>query len=156
MLPVAVAVLKQRREADAALFSELHRKLQTQVGVLVCWHTPHRSHVEATDALASPHPQPSHLQPSYVSLPVPQSVLKHRWSVLYLLLSLAEDPRKPSGRVRNGGAESQPACCIFDVLSARDRKVRAHTQHPVTNTAQRERTPDTCKISGSSIAPFVC
>lgn len=25
------AVLKQRREADAALFSELHRKLQTQV-----------------------------------------------------------------------------------------------------------------------------
>lgn len=29
----AVAVLKQRREADAALFSELHRKLQTQVGV---------------------------------------------------------------------------------------------------------------------------
>lgn len=31
----AVAVLKQRREADAALFSELHRKLQTQVGVCV-------------------------------------------------------------------------------------------------------------------------
>lgn len=27
-----VAVLKQRRESDAALFSELHRKLQTQVG----------------------------------------------------------------------------------------------------------------------------
>lgn len=27
-----VAVVKQRREADAALFSELHRKLQTQVG----------------------------------------------------------------------------------------------------------------------------
>lgn len=26
-------MLKQRREADAALFSELHRKLQTQVGV---------------------------------------------------------------------------------------------------------------------------
>lgn len=25
-------VLKQRRETDAALFSELHRKLQTQVG----------------------------------------------------------------------------------------------------------------------------
>ncbi|KAF3857184.1 hypothetical protein F7725_009043, partial [Dissostichus mawsoni] len=52
----------QRREADAALFSELHRKLQTQ------------------------------------------SVLKHRWSVLYLLLSLSEDPRKPSGRVGNYGA----------------------------------------------------
>ncbi|TNM94353.1 hypothetical protein fugu_002529 [Takifugu bimaculatus] len=49
-------LMKQRREPDAALFSELHRKLQTQ------------------------------------------SVLKHRWSVLYLLLSLAEDPRKPSGR----------------------------------------------------------
>uniref|UniRef100_UPI0037E7ABC8 gamma-tubulin complex component 3 isoform X2 n=1 Tax=Semicossyphus pulcher TaxID=241346 RepID=UPI0037E7ABC8 len=55
-------LLKQRREADAALFSELHRKLQTQ------------------------------------------SVLKHRWSVLYLLLSLSEDPRKPSGRVGNYGA----------------------------------------------------
>ncbi|CAJ1087474.1 gamma-tubulin complex component 3 [Xyrichtys novacula] len=55
-------LLKQRREADAALFSELHRKLQTQ------------------------------------------SVLKHRWSVLYLLLSLSEDPRKPSSRVGNYGA----------------------------------------------------
>uniref|UniRef100_A0A672ZII8 Gamma tubulin complex component protein N-terminal domain-containing protein n=1 Tax=Sphaeramia orbicularis TaxID=375764 RepID=A0A672ZII8_9TELE len=55
-------LLKQRREADAALFSELHRKLQTQ------------------------------------------SVLKHRWSVLYLLLSLSEDPRKPSPRVGNYGA----------------------------------------------------
>lgn len=55
-------LLKQRREGDAALFSELHRKLQTQ------------------------------------------SVLKHRWSVLYLLLSLSEDPRKPAGRVGNYGA----------------------------------------------------
>ncbi|XP_038575284.1 gamma-tubulin complex component 3 [Micropterus salmoides] len=55
-------LLKQRREADAALFSELHRKLQTQC------------------------------------------VLKHRWSVLYLLLSLSEDPRKPSSRVGNYGA----------------------------------------------------
>ncbi|XP_016533635.1 gamma-tubulin complex component 3 isoform X2 [Poecilia formosa] len=55
-------LLRQRREADAALFSELHRKLQTQ------------------------------------------AVLKHRWSVLYLLLSLSEDPRKPSSRVGNYGA----------------------------------------------------
>ncbi|XP_060922876.1 gamma-tubulin complex component 3 [Limanda limanda] len=55
-------MLRQRREADAALFSELHRKLQTQ------------------------------------------GILKHRWSVLYLLLSLSEDPRKPSGRVGNYGA----------------------------------------------------
>lgn len=31
----AVVVLKQRREADTALFSELHRKLQTQVCVCV-------------------------------------------------------------------------------------------------------------------------
>uniref|UniRef100_A0A8B9LRJ5 Tubulin, gamma complex associated protein 3 n=1 Tax=Astyanax mexicanus TaxID=7994 RepID=A0A8B9LRJ5_ASTMX len=54
-------LLKQRREADAALFSELHRKLQTQ------------------------------------------GVLKHRWSILYLLLSLCEDPRKPSNRVGNYG-----------------------------------------------------
>uniref|UniRef100_A0A673GPV4 Gamma-tubulin complex component 3 homolog n=1 Tax=Sinocyclocheilus rhinocerous TaxID=307959 RepID=A0A673GPV4_9TELE len=55
-------LLKQRREADAALFSELHRKLQTQ------------------------------------------GVLKHRWSILYLLLSLCEDPRKPSNRVCSYGA----------------------------------------------------
>uniref|UniRef100_A0A8C5HUW3 Gamma-tubulin complex component n=1 Tax=Gouania willdenowi TaxID=441366 RepID=A0A8C5HUW3_GOUWI len=54
-------LLKQKREAEAALFSELHRKLQTQ------------------------------------------GVLKHRWSVLYLLLSLSEDPRKPSSRVGNYG-----------------------------------------------------
>uniref|UniRef100_A0A8C7YE12 Tubulin gamma complex component 3 n=1 Tax=Oryzias sinensis TaxID=183150 RepID=A0A8C7YE12_9TELE len=54
-------LVKQRREADAALFSELHRKLQTQ------------------------------------------GVLKHRWAVLYLLLSLSEDPRKPSSRVGNYG-----------------------------------------------------
>ncbi|KAF5909223.1 gamma-tubulin complex component 3, partial [Clarias magur] len=55
-------LLKQRREADAALFSELHRKLQTQ------------------------------------------GVLKHRWSILYLLLSLCEDPRKPSTRVGSYGS----------------------------------------------------
>lgn len=55
-------LLKQRREADAALFSELHRKLQTQ------------------------------------------GVLKHRWSVLYLLLSLCEDPRKPPTRVGSYGS----------------------------------------------------
>uniref|UniRef100_A0A9J7ZZH6 Tubulin gamma complex component 3 n=1 Tax=Cyprinus carpio carpio TaxID=630221 RepID=A0A9J7ZZH6_CYPCA len=55
-------LLKQRREADAALFSELHRKLQTQ------------------------------------------GVLKHRWSILYILLSLCEDPRKPSNRVCSYGA----------------------------------------------------
>lgn len=89
MVPVAVAVLKQRREADAALFSELHRKLQTQVGVFA-------SRGEDAGPVAQ--------RPSYVFfLPflVPQSVLKHRWSVLYLLLSLAEDPRKPSSRVKN-------------------------------------------------------
>ncbi|XP_053471414.1 gamma-tubulin complex component 3 isoform X2 [Ictalurus furcatus] len=55
-------LLKQRRDADAALFSELHRKLQTQ------------------------------------------GVLKHRWSILYLLLSLCEDPRKPSTRVGSYGS----------------------------------------------------
>uniref|UniRef100_A0A671PRP1 Gamma-tubulin complex component 3 homolog n=1 Tax=Sinocyclocheilus anshuiensis TaxID=1608454 RepID=A0A671PRP1_9TELE len=64
-------LLKQRREADAALFSELHRKLQTQ------------------------------------------GVLKHRWSILYLLLSLCEDPRKPSNRV--------PVCSYGALLTqARD------------------------------------
>ncbi|XP_041935624.1 gamma-tubulin complex component 3 [Alosa sapidissima] len=50
-------LMKQRREADAIRFSELHRKLQTQ------------------------------------------GVLKQKWSILYLLLSLCEDPRKPSSRV---------------------------------------------------------
>ncbi|XP_053723665.1 gamma-tubulin complex component 3 isoform X2 [Synchiropus splendidus] len=62
-------LLKQRREADAALFSELHRKLQTQ------------------------------------------GVLKHRWSVLYLLLSLSEDPRKPSSRALPRDAHSTPFFC---------------------------------------------
>ncbi|KAG2456430.1 gamma-tubulin complex component 3 [Polypterus senegalus] len=52
-------LVRQRREADAALFSELHRKLQSQ------------------------------------------GVLKNRWSILYLLLSLSEDPRKPPNRVAN-------------------------------------------------------
>lgn len=45
-------LIRQRREADAALFSELHRKLHSQ------------------------------------------GVLKNKWSILYLLLSLSEDPRK--------------------------------------------------------------
>lgn len=49
--------VRQRREADGALFSELHRKLQTQ------------------------------------------GVLKNRWSILYLLLSLSEDPRKQPSKV---------------------------------------------------------
>ncbi|XP_060089694.1 gamma-tubulin complex component 3 [Heteronotia binoei] len=30
-----------------------------------------------------------------------QGILKNRWSILYLLLSLSEDPRKPSGKVSN-------------------------------------------------------
>ncbi|XP_027413792.1 gamma-tubulin complex component 3 [Bos indicus x Bos taurus] len=50
---------RQRREADAALFSELHRKLHSQ------------------------------------------GVLKNKWSVLYLLLSLSEDPRRQPGKVSN-------------------------------------------------------
>nr|CAH90298.1 hypothetical protein [Pongo abelii] len=45
-------LIRQRREADAALFSELHRKLHSQ------------------------------------------GVLKNKWSILYLLLSLSEDPRR--------------------------------------------------------------
>ncbi|KAG8452117.1 hypothetical protein GDO86_004057 [Hymenochirus boettgeri] len=49
--------VRQRREADGALFSELHRKLQSQ------------------------------------------GVLKNRWSILYLLLSLSEDPRKQPNKV---------------------------------------------------------
>ncbi|XP_053561444.1 gamma-tubulin complex component 3 [Bombina bombina] len=49
--------VKQRREADGALFSELHRKLQSQ------------------------------------------GVLKNRWSILYLLLSLSEEPRKLPNKV---------------------------------------------------------
>uniref|UniRef100_A0A8C3WBL9 Tubulin gamma complex component 3 n=1 Tax=Catagonus wagneri TaxID=51154 RepID=A0A8C3WBL9_9CETA len=50
-------VTRQRREADAALFSELHRKLHSQ------------------------------------------GVLKNKWSILYLLLSLSEDPRKQPNKV---------------------------------------------------------
>ncbi|KAM4700413.1 gamma-tubulin complex component 3 isoform 2-T2 [Discoglossus pictus] len=54
--------VKQRREADGALFSELHRKLQSQ------------------------------------------GVLKNRWSILYLLLSLSEDPRKQPNKVSSYAA----------------------------------------------------
>ncbi|XP_055019000.1 gamma-tubulin complex component 3 [Boleophthalmus pectinirostris] len=57
-------LLKQRRAEDAALFSELHKRLQGQ------------------------------------------AVLKHRWSVLYLLLSLSEDPRKSSSSSRVGAYSS--------------------------------------------------
>ncbi|XP_059500232.1 gamma-tubulin complex component 3-like, partial [Stegostoma tigrinum] len=53
---------RQRREADAALFAELHRKLQSQ------------------------------------------GIIKNRWAVLYLLLSLSEDPRKPQSKVANYAA----------------------------------------------------
>ncbi|XP_030424661.1 gamma-tubulin complex component 3 isoform X1 [Gopherus evgoodei] len=49
-------LVRQRREADAALFSELYRKLHSQ------------------------------------------GILKNKWSVLYLLLSLSEDPRKQSNK----------------------------------------------------------
>ncbi|KAM9169447.1 gamma-tubulin complex component 3 isoform 2-T2 [Pangshura tecta] len=49
-------LVRQRREADAALFSELYRKLHSQ------------------------------------------GVLKNKWSILYLLLSLSEDPRKQSNK----------------------------------------------------------
>lgn len=50
-------LIRQRREADAALFSELHRKLHSQ------------------------------------------GVLKNKWSILYLLLNLSEDPRKQANKV---------------------------------------------------------
>ncbi|XP_005884511.1 PREDICTED: gamma-tubulin complex component 3 isoform X2 [Myotis brandtii] len=50
-------LIRQRREADAALFSELHRKLHSQ------------------------------------------GVLKNKWSILYLLLSLSEDPRRQPNKV---------------------------------------------------------
>ncbi|KAM9189827.1 gamma-tubulin complex component 3 isoform 2-T2 [Dugong dugon] len=50
-------LVRQRREADVALFSELHRKLHSQ------------------------------------------GVLKNKWSILYLLLSLSEDPRKQPNKV---------------------------------------------------------
>ncbi|XP_067842763.1 gamma-tubulin complex component 3 isoform X2 [Heptranchias perlo] len=55
-------MVRQRREADAALFSELHRKLQSQ------------------------------------------GIIKNRWAVLYLLLSLSEDPRKPPSKAANYAA----------------------------------------------------
>ncbi|XP_019380433.1 PREDICTED: gamma-tubulin complex component 3 isoform X2 [Gavialis gangeticus] len=55
-------LVRQRREADAALFSELYRKLSSQ------------------------------------------GVLKNKWSILYLLLSLSEDPRKQSNKVSSYAA----------------------------------------------------
>ncbi|XP_072332090.1 gamma-tubulin complex component 3 isoform X2 [Scyliorhinus torazame] len=35
---------------------------------------------------------------------VPQGIIKNRWAVLYLLLSLSEDPRKPQSKVANYAA----------------------------------------------------
>nr|XP_031532028.1 gamma-tubulin complex component 3 [Vicugna pacos] len=55
-------LIRQRREADAALFSELHRKLHSQ------------------------------------------GVLKNKWSILYLLLSLSEDPRRQPSKVSSYAA----------------------------------------------------
>ncbi|XP_069323127.1 gamma-tubulin complex component 3 isoform X3 [Eulemur rufifrons] len=55
-------LIRQRREADAALFSELHRKLHSQ------------------------------------------GILKNKWSILYLLLSLSEDPRKQPSKVSSYAA----------------------------------------------------
>nr|XP_012421074.1 PREDICTED: gamma-tubulin complex component 3 isoform X3 [Odobenus rosmarus divergens] len=55
-------LVRQRREADAALFSDLHRKLHSQ------------------------------------------GVLKNKWSILYLLLSLSEDPRKQPNKVSSYAA----------------------------------------------------
>ncbi|XP_063809225.1 gamma-tubulin complex component 3 isoform X1 [Pseudophryne corroboree] len=54
--------VRQRRDADGALFSELHRKLQSQ------------------------------------------GVVKNRWSILYLFLSLSEDPRKQPNKVSSYAA----------------------------------------------------
>nr|XP_012421073.1 PREDICTED: gamma-tubulin complex component 3 isoform X2 [Odobenus rosmarus divergens] len=64
-------LVRQRREADAALFSDLHRKLHSQ------------------------------------------GVLKNKWSILYLLLSLSEDPRKQPNKVRAlpRDAHSTPYYC---------------------------------------------
>ncbi|KAB1267567.1 Gamma-tubulin complex component 3, partial [Camelus dromedarius] len=55
-------LIRQRREADAALFSELHRKLHSQ------------------------------------------GALKNKWSILYLLLSLSEDPRRQPSKVSSYAA----------------------------------------------------
>ncbi|XP_044769436.1 gamma-tubulin complex component 3 isoform X2 [Neomonachus schauinslandi] len=62
-------LVRQRREADAALFSELHRKLRSQ------------------------------------------GVLKNKWSILYLLLSLSEDPRKQPNKALPRDAHSTPYYC---------------------------------------------
>ncbi|KAM5288975.1 gamma-tubulin complex component 3 isoform 2-T2 [Ctenodactylus gundi] len=59
-------LIRQRREADAALFSELHRKLHSQ------------------------------------------GVLKNKWSILYLLLNLSEDPRKQASKALPRDAHSTP------------------------------------------------
>lgn len=48
-----------------------------------------------------------------------QGVLKHRWSVLYLLLSLSEDPRKPASRVsdQRPGVPVGPADSVWSGLT---------------------------------------
>lgn len=62
---------------------------------------PHLTQHTAYLCIFLQRPQQSMMKFSWwdVVFPVWQCVLKHRWSVLYLLLSLSEDPRKPSSRV---------------------------------------------------------
>ncbi|GAB1292989.1 Gamma-tubulin complex component 3 [Apodemus speciosus] len=68
-------LIRQRREADATLFSELHRKLHSQESI-----ARHR------------------LSFGWDWLKCREGVLKNKWSILYLLLNLSEDPRKQASK----------------------------------------------------------
>ncbi|XP_038617906.1 gamma-tubulin complex component 3 isoform X2 [Tachyglossus aculeatus] len=96
-------LVRQRREADAVLFSELHRKLHSQ------------------------------------------GVLKNKWSILYLLLSLSEDPRKQPNKV------SSFATLFAQALPRDAHSTPIYYARPQTLPLNyQDRNPQSAPNSGSS------
>ncbi|XP_022358307.1 gamma-tubulin complex component 3 isoform X2 [Enhydra lutris kenyoni] len=96
-------LIRQRREADAALFSELHRKLHSQ------------------------------------------GVLKNKWSILYLLLSLSEDPRKQPNKALPRDAHSTP------YYYARPQTLPLNYQDRSTQSAQSAGSMGSSGVSSISV-----
>ncbi|XP_011789301.1 PREDICTED: gamma-tubulin complex component 3 isoform X2 [Colobus angolensis palliatus] len=106
-------LIRQRREADAALFSELHRKLHSQ------------------------------------------GVLKNKWSILYLLLSLSEDPRRPPSKALPRDAHSTPYYYARPQtlpLSYQDRSAQS-AQSSGSVGSSGISSIGLCALSGSAPAP---
>uniref|UniRef100_K9J114 Putative gamma-tubulin complex component 3 n=1 Tax=Desmodus rotundus TaxID=9430 RepID=K9J114_DESRO len=107
---------RQRREADAALFSELHRKLHSQ------------------------------------------GILKNKWSILYLLLSLSEDPRKQPNKVSSYAtlfAQALPRDAhSTPYYYARPQTLPLNYQDRSTQSAQSSGSMGSSGISSISMHPL--